>query len=50
MIQFKNENKIISYEGLQDLKTKYTYLSQSIPSWLEIFIQLPSLRIFLHDT
>ena len=50
MIQFKNEKKIISYEGLQEFKTKYTYLSQTIPSWLEIFIHLPSLRIFLNDS
>ena len=26
MIHFENKQKIISYEGLKDLKTKYTYL------------------------
>ena len=50
MIQYENEKKFIDFEGLQSLKKKYPFISQRIPGWLDTFIQLPSLRIFLNDS
>ena len=50
MIQYENEKKFIDFEGLQALKKKYPFISQRIPEWLDTFIQLPSLRMFLDDS
>lgn len=49
MIQFENEKKIISWDGLKVLKNKYPFLNNKIPSWLDTFIKLDSLRMFLND-
>ena len=50
MIQYENEKKFIDLVGLQALKKKYPFISQRIPGWLDTFILLPSLRIFLNDS
>ena len=50
MIQYENEKKLIDSVGLQALKQKYPFISQIIPEWLNTFIKLPSLRLFLDDS
>jgi hypothetical protein len=38
MIQYKNDKKIINWDDLQEIKKKYSFLSDCLPEWLETFI------------
>ena len=50
IIQYVNDKKIIKWDGLQDIKKKYSFIHEKIPEWLDTFVKLPSLFMFLNGS